>query len=280
MQQLNHHVRAHDQTASVPFTVHIDTVPALQDRAQRTPDTQNLVVTPIQSHRRNLRNQLRDHDCPQTNFKFARLREVARHVSGSAGQTETLDTVDRLYHLRSILAEAQQAGASWYTDLVVSMGTGLPERPEDVEAIRSEVEMITGFHPDRLEALHTAADGITPPADRDSHACIMAAVAIQHALTHQLESAPTPDTVIRAATRILAAEGEAAWQAAYGTVDRVTVAGIASLPATLVDFLRVLATETTVDIHLYLRAATGPTVHDRLPALCAIDNLGHEVIES
>lgn len=280
MQQLNSNARENNQTATVPFTVHIDTVPALQDRAQRTPDTQELVVTPIQAHRRNLRNQLRGHDCPQTNFEFARLREIARAVSGSDGQTETLDTIDRLYHLRSILTEAQQVGASWYTDLVVSMGTRLSERPRDVEAIRSEIEMVTAFHPDRLEALHTAADGIVPPADQDSHACITAAVAIQHALTHQVELAPTPDTVIRAATRSLAAEGEAAWQAAYGTVDRVTVAGTASLPATLVDFLRVLATETTVDVHLYLRAATGPTICDRLPALCAVDDPGQEVIES
>ncbi|MEZ3118056.1 hypothetical protein RYH80_19240 [Halobaculum sp. MBLA0147] len=264
----------------MPFTVHVDTVPPLHAWAQRTPDTQHLVVTPVRAHRRNLRNQLREHDCPQTNFEFARILEVARRVSGRDGPTETLDTVDRLYHLRSLLAEARQADAAWFRDLAVATGTRLSERPEDAEAIRSEIELITGFHPDRLAALRSAADGIGTPADQDSHARITAAVAMQRALTQRVDPAPTPDTVIRAATRTLAAEGAAAWQAAYETVDRVTVAGMASLPAALVDFLRVVATEAAVDIHLYLRAATGPTARDRLPALCAVDTPGNEVIES
>ena len=210
--------------------------------------------------------------CPQTNFEFDRLLEVARRVTGSSGgQTEVLDRIDRLWQLETVLENARRDGVAWYTDLAVSTGTGLPERPEAVEAIRSEIETVTGFHPERLDALRVAADETSPPADRDSHARVDAAVAVQRALTRQVEPVPAP--VIRIATRTLAADGDDAWRAAYETVDRVTVAGTASLPATLADFLRVLGAETTVDVHLFLRAATGPTIRDRLAAVCAVDDL-------
>lgn len=273
--------REYGTISSVPFTVHVDTVPTLRDRARRTAESRELVVTTVQPHRRNLRDQLREHDCPQTNFEFDRLLEVARRVTGSSGgQTETLDRIDRLWQLETVLENARRDGVAWYTDLAVSTGTGLPERPEVVEAIRSEIETVTGFHPRRLDALRAAADDVSPPADRDSHARVDAAVAVQRALTRRVEPAPAPDTVIRAATRTLAADGGDAWRAAYETVDRVTIAGTASLPATLADFLRVLGAETTVDVHLYLRAATGPTIRDRLPAACTVDDPGREVIES
>lgn len=268
-------------TSSVPFTVHVDAVPALRERARRATGSRELVVTTVQAHRRNLRDRLREHDCPQTNFEFERLLEVARRVTGSrGGQTEVLDRIDRLWHLEAVLEDARDAEDVWYTDLAVSTGTGLPERPEVVEAIRSEIETVTGFHPGRLDALRTTADEVSSPTDSDTHARIEAALAVQRTLTRRVEPAPTPDTVIRAATRTLAAEGDAAWQAAYESVDRITVAGTASLPATLADFLHVLGAETTVDVHLYLRAATGSTIRDRLPTACAVDDPGHEVIES
>lgn len=265
---------------SAPFSVHVDSIPDLCNRAQRTTESRELVVTTVRPHRRNLRNQLREQDCPQTNFEFERLVEVARRVTGSKGrQTEALDRIDRLWHLEDILEAARHDGPTWYTDLAVSMGTGLPDRLEAVEAIRSEIETVTGFHPERLDDLRKAADEVSPPADSDSHARVDAAVAVQRALTQRVDPAPTPDAVIRTAIRTLAADGDDAWQAAYETVDRVTVAGTASLPATLADFVRVLGAETSVDIHLYLRAATGPTIQNRLPAACTIDDPGREMID-
>lgn len=271
----------HSDRSSLPFVVHVDTVPDLVDRAQRLPEPREFVLTTVQPHRRNLRDRLRDADRPQSSFEFARLIEVARQVAGTANaETESLDRIDRLQALESILETARDDGADWYTDVAVSMGTDLPERPETFEALRAEVETITGFHPHRLEALRSEADRVSAPADRDSRARLDAAVAAQRALAERVADAPSSDTVVRNATRELAAHGDETWNEAYGTVERVTVAGVASMSATLADFLRVLGEETDVDVHLHLRAATGPAIRKRLPGLCAVPAPGDEVIGS
>lgn len=267
--------------SSLPFAVHVDSVPDLVDRARRSPQPRELVLTTVQPHRRNLRDGLRDADKPQSSFEFTRLIDVARQVAGTANvETESLDRIDRLRALGSILETARDDGAEWYTDLAVSMGTDLPERPETFEALRAEVETITGFHPDRLEALRSEGDRVPAPADRDSRARIDAAVAAQRALAERVADAPSSDTVVRNATRELAAYGDDAWNEAYGTVERLTVAGAASMSATLADFLRVLGEETDVDVHLHLRAATGPAIRERLPELCGVPDPGIEVVGS
>lgn len=267
--------------SSLPFGVHVDTVPDLVDRARRLPHPRELVLTTVQPHRRNLRDRLRDADRPQSSFEFTRLIEVARQVAGTANaETESIDRIDRLRALESILQTARDDEADWYTGIAVSMGTDLPEHPETFEALRAEVETVTGFHPDRLAALRNEADRVSAPADRDSHARIDAAVAAQRALGERVAPAPSSDTVVRNATRELAAYGDDTWNEAYGTVERVTVAGAASMSATLADFLRVLGDETDVDVHLHLRAATGPAIRKRLSGLCAVADPGVEVIGS
>ncbi|MGZ0746086.1 hypothetical protein [Haloparvum sp. AD34] len=267
--------------SSLPFEVHVDSVPDLVDRAQRLPQPRELVLTTVQPHRRNLRDRLRDADRPQSSFEFTRLVDVARQVAGTANvETESLDRIDRLRTLRSILETARDDEADWYTDLAVSMGTDLPEQPETFEALRAEVETVTGFHPDRLDALRSEGNRVPAPADRDSRARIGAVVAAQRALAERVADAPSSDTVVRNATRVLAAHGDDTWSEAYGTVERLTVAGAASMSATLADFLRVLGDETDVDVHLHLRAATGPAIRERLSGLCAVAEPGIEVIGS
>ncbi|WP_430505882.1 hypothetical protein [Haloparvum sp. PAK95] len=272
---------SHAGQSSLPFVVHVDSVPDLVDRAQRSPHPRELVLTTVQPHRRNLRDRLRDADRPQSSFEFTRLVDVARQVAGTANvETESLDRIDRLRALRSILETARDDEADWYTDLAVSMGTDLPEQPETFEALRAEVETVTGFHPDRLDALRSEGNRVPAPADRDSRARIDAVVAAQRALAARVADAPSSDTVVRNATRELAAHGDDTWNEAYGTVERLTVAGAASMSATLADFLRVLGDETDVDVHLHLRAATGPDIRERLSGLCAVAEPGIEVIGS
>lgn len=264
-------------TASLPFSVHLDTVPALPDRAQRSPRPVELVVTAVRPHRRTLRDLLRDADLPQSGFAFARPVAVARQVAGTANVgTEALDRIDRLRLVEAVLVDAREEGAEWYTALATSMGTNLPERVEAVEALRGEVETLTGFHPDRLATLRREAGRV----DADAAARIDAAVAIQRALADRAAVAPSSGTVVRNAVRELAAHGDDAWREAYESVDRVTVAGVATVSASLADLLRVLGAATSADVHLHLRAATGPVVRDRLAGLCSVADPGAEVVES
>ncbi|MFC7137713.1 hypothetical protein ACFQRB_17085 [Halobaculum litoreum] len=142
----------HDPTDH-PFEIHHGTVPALTERADRTPASTELVLTPTRLHRRNLRDRLRRANAPQSVFTFAQPLDVARRLAGERGaRTECLDRVDRLYHLEVAVREARDHGADWHRDLAVSMGTDLADSAERVEHLRAEVETTTGFHPDRLRA--------------------------------------------------------------------------------------------------------------------------------
>lgn len=274
----SHRSQSTSHRSPIPFAVHIDDAPALVNRAQRSQRPTELVLTTVRPHRRNLRDRLRSSNCPQSNFDFTRLIEVARQVAGTANaETESLDRIDRLWRLESILEDARTDEIAWYSDLAVSMGTDLPAQCEAIEALREEIETVTGFHPKRLDTLRDEADELSPPADHDAHARIDAAVAIQRALADRVTDEPSTGAVVRNAIRELAVHGDDTWSEAYEAVERVTVAGVASISATLADFLRVLGDETGVDVHLHLRAATGPTIRERLPGLCAVAEPGTEV---
>ncbi|WP_284014720.1 hypothetical protein [Halobaculum litoreum] len=271
----------HDPTDH-PFEIHHGTVPALTERADRTPASTELVLTPTRLHRRNLRDRLRRANAPQSVFTFAQPLDVARRLAGERGaRTECLDRVDRLYHLEVAVREARDHGADWHRDLAVSMGTDLADSAERVEHLRAEVETTTGFHPDRLASLRAAARDIEGPDREDALARIDAAVALQRTLADRTDTAPSADAITRGATRELAAEGQPLWNDVYADIERVTVAGVSTLGATLVDFLGSVgrATDADTELRLHLRHATGEPLAERLPDLCSVERPGATVIE-
>ncbi|MFC7095792.1 hypothetical protein [Halobaculum marinum] len=264
-----------------PFTVHTEAVPALVDRAARVPEAAELVVTPEQLHRRNLRDRLRRADAPQSAFRFVQPVDVARQVAGAANApTERLDRVDRLYHLDGALDDARDRDAEWWRSLAVSMGADLTAAVEAVEHLRNEVETTTGFHPDRLATLRERARELGAPDRDDALARVDAAVELQRALARRVEVAPTGDAVTRGATRKLAAHGQSLWAEAYPNVERVTVAGVSTVGATLADLLAVLSRRTDATVGLHLRHATGDRLADRLGQLSAIDAPGSTVVDA
>lgn len=267
---------------SLPFATHIDTVPHLLKRATRAPTTRELVLTPTQLHRRNLRDRLRRNDAPQSVFQFAQPLDVARQLADEQGvQTECLNRIDRLHHLETALQDARNSDQDWYADLAVSMGTDLVATTEAVERLRAEVGTTTGFHPERLAALRDLAAGLDSPAREDALARIAAAVTLQQDLAERGDDAPTNDAITRRATRELAAEGQSLWSDSYANIERITVAGVSTLGATLIDFLATIGRESgpDVEVHLHLRHATGDQLNDRLIGLSSIDTPGRTVID-
>lgn len=268
------------KSESAPFSVSVDSVPSLVERASMSPQPTELVVTAVRPHRRALRDQLRAADLPQSSFRFGRLTEVARQVAGTSNaQTEALDRIDRLREIQGLLEEKQADDTEWYTNLATSMGTDLASRPEAVEALRAEVETLTGFHPSRLGIIQQEATTLETPANLDAEARIDGAVALQQLLTDSADEAASRDAIVRTAIREITTHGGDVWDEAYGTIDRFTVAGVATISTTLADFLRVVAEETDIEVELHLRSVTGPILRDRLPDLCSISDPGAEVIE-
>lgn len=242
-----------------------DPTSALASWARRSETTTDLVLTPEQLHRRNLKHALAADARPRSSLRFAEPVDVARDVAGASAETRTLDRVDRLRLLDDVLAapDGEIAG------LRAVLGTDLPAHAEAVEAAREELDVVAGGHPARLDALSDVADSLPPVAAREAADLLDGVAAVGRELDARTDAAVSDVPVFRAGCDALAASDGAAWDDAFPTVERLCVAGVSTLGSALLDFLGHVAAFTDVEVHLFLRAATGPRIADRLGARLA-----------
>ena len=266
MTQKNRDGHTPDDTHDLPFEVRVGETDALWASAARSPTERHLVVTPVQLHRRNVKRRLREDARPRSEFAFARLVDVARDLAGAARKatdaeptTETLDRIDRLALTRRVLRDEAFPSET----LARAVGAPAADRAERIERARTSLGMVTGFHPDRLDALRVVADETTGAAAEDARDLLEGLVALQVALGERTDAAVADTDLLRVATRHVAAT-PAVWAEAYPEIERLSVAGVSMLTATLEDFLRTVGGRTAVDVSLYLRAGTGPAIADQL----------------
>ena len=250
----------------LPFTVRVDETDALWATTSRSPTPRHLAVTPVQLHRRNVKRRLREAAHPRSEFAFARLVDVARDLAGAARTvtdaeptTETLDRIDRLALTRRVLRDEAFPAET----LARVVGAPAADQAERVERARTSLGTVTGFHPDRLDALRAVADETEGAAAADARDLLEGLVALQVALEGRTDVAVSDTGLLRVATRHLAATPEV-WERAYPDIETLSVAGVSMLTATLEDLLRTVGERTAVDVSLYLRAGTGPTIADQL----------------
>lgn len=284
----------HPDSRTLPFAVHVADHEALWADTSRATRPSHLVVTPVDLHQRNVETRLREAATPTSSLTFERIGGVAGDVVEAAGRTgRALDRIDRLELLREVI---DGADADVYARLAAVVGDPLSGHVETVERTRSELELVTGFEPSRMRAF---ADGL---GDRDDPATVdaldlLAGVSRVHDdLRRRLESdlsdgpderdgpdeghgpgsagrAVSETSLLCRATSAIADDPEL-WADAYPDVDRLSVAGTSVLTAPLEDFCRVVARETGVDVHLYLRPASGPAIHDQLQSTAPVDDPG------
>ena len=270
-----------DADLDLPFTVRVGRADEIWRDAERRRRPSHLVVTPVQLHRRNVQRRLREAALPRSGFEFARLVDVAREVNGAGRKltddeptTESLDRIDRLALLRRVLreSEAEELAA---LDRVV--GTPAIDHAERIERARNSLEMVTGFHPQRLAALRSVIEEAGGVAATDARELVEALVVVQSELRRRAAGAVSDTELLRIATRVLSAE-PATWSEAYPGIETLSVAGVSMLTATTEDFLRAVGTGTDVDARLYLRRGTGPAIRAQLAASDPIDDPGEEVL--
>lgn len=271
-------------TYSHPITTHIGEPDALWTDTSRTTQPTTLVVTPVQLHKRNIETRLRKQAQPMSSLTFRRLRGVATDLLTTAEQPATAaDRVDRLTYLSEILTDTHHPV---YTHLGAVLGEPLSDHRERVERARSELELVTGFHPERMQrfadAVQAAAVEPTAPTVVDTLDLLAGVSRLQCDLTDRLtteskeratESKPrlgSETAVLARAIRELVADHDI-WTAAYPSIERLAVAGVSMLTAPLEDLLRVVATQTDTDVHLYLRTASGPAIDEHLARTTAVD---------
>ncbi|WP_277543637.1 hypothetical protein [Haloarcula laminariae] len=267
---------------SLPFTVYIDEPERLWADSHRAETPTQLIVTPVELHQRNIERRLRETDRPKSNLDLQSIHGVAKAVI--KGPTETLDRLDRLALLRTVLdgecAESVQR-------LAQVIGTPLSAHVEDVEQARVEVALVTGFTQTRLEAFADAVTNTDQHTRRDTDDLLAGLSKLQATLRDRLEQRSSNGThptralsetdLLTRATRTLV-DNPDRWATVYPDIETLAVAGASMLSAPLEDFCRLVATTTDVDVELHLRAATGPAIREQLCSHPTVDDPGTQEV--
>ncbi|MDL0119423.1 hypothetical protein PNQ29_08530 [Halobacterium salinarum] len=182
-----------------------------------------------------------------------------------------IDRIDRLSMIQSLLTENNGL------DLDTPM---IPSAPQEIEQIRTVVESVTGFHPERLDTFHETAEGLPSPIDADSTEILKAAVTVERYLRQNTEKAVSDVEFVRCASRNLLRTDGACLDATFPDVERISLVGISSLPAAHADLLHAILETTQVPVHTHLRRGTESYLSRRLPDLLNITKPGTVVFDS
>lgn len=278
------HTNASDQpNEELPFEVHVDNLDQLWADATRPTTPSHLVVTPTDLHQRNLEARLRSQQQPHSNFTFRRIGELAGDITSTHTAISTaLDRVDRLMLIDDVLSEADTAV---YENLGASLGTPLGQHIDRLERTRSELELVTGFHPRRMEAFAAALEDHSKPATTETLDILAGVSHLHRDLQQRLSSsgnrfstqAVSKTSLLCRAVRLLQTEpqsDQSPWKQAYPDIETLSVTATSMFTAPVADLCRLLSQTTDVDVHLHLRAATGPQIHQQLPAETTVETPG------
>lgn len=280
------HAKARNPSSdSLPFEIHIGDLSHLWEETARAPTPRHLVVTPTDLHQRNLEERLRKHQWPHSNFEFRRIGELAGDITGEQTPVSTaLDRVDRLALIREVIEEAD---GSVYDHLAAALGVPLEKHIERLERTRSELELVTGFHPIRMEAFVSQLGDQRDPSTEET-LDLLAGVSrlhrdLQRRLSSNGDSLPTQavskTSLLCRALRIQQAT-QSAWTDVYPSIETLSVTGTSMLTAPIADLCRLVSQTTDVDVHVHLREASGPQIRRQLAVESDIEQFGtQEVFE-
>jgi len=188
--------------------------------------------------------------------------------------TAAVDRVDRLSLIRSIL----EAGGS-DEPTTLSSDRSRAGDPQRIEQIRTDVEAITNFHPDRLAAWGETADKIDEPIDDEAETILETGLGAERELRERTTKAVSETALLRRATRSITATNGSAWAEAFPEIERLTLLGLSSLSAPHTDLVHGLLAATSLTVHVHFREGTGEYLRGRVPDLLAITDPGTEAFE-
>ncbi len=232
----------------------------LLDRASRAAEPAEFVVTPERLHRRNLKRRLAERATPRSSLRLTDATAIASRLLDAANEpSETIDRIDRLKHLESLLVRDTEANER----LRAAIGSDLSTHVETIAAAQSRVAEMTGWDDERLNALSTVAEGLPSVAAQDTADLLAGVRALERGLTERVGAVHSRETLLPAAAETLR-DDPALWSATFPTAERISVAGVSAVDAPLLSLLDA-ATAAGVDVTLSLRPGTGPSIVDRVP---------------
>lgn len=259
-------------------TVHQDDLAPLLDRGAHAESPTELVLMPLDLHRRVFKQRLSSAEMPRDAHRLTEPVDVAGRVLEPTGdsQPSIVDRIDRIPLLEELL-RTETAAADAFERV---LGTPAAESVKSVEQARTEIESVTGYHPTRVGALRKwCASRATPPA-RDGRDLLEATLTIEERLRERTGKATSTGAVVRRAARVLSSGDVARWESVYPSVERVWVCGLSTIPASLVDLVASILATTNVEAHLVTRPVSGPVLAERLWDGVAVADPGQEVFQT
>lgn len=258
------------------LTLHVGDEGRLFERARTRPRPNELVVSPVELHRRNVQRRLREARLPKDAFRFEDPVGICLRVLEAAGRpTAAVDRVDRLSLIRSIIEDTEGRDSA---ESPIQAGAASRD-PRRVEQRRTEVEAVTNFHPERIAAWAETAGGLDAPIDDEAGELLDGALGIERELRDRTAEAVSETALLRRATRSIAATDGSTWAEAYPDVERLTLLGLSSLSAPHTDLVNALLTVTSLEVQVHFREGTGEYLRRRVPDLLAITDPGAEAFE-
>lgn len=256
-------------------TLHVGGEMELLERACHATVPTEILLLPVELHQRNIQRRLREAQLPKEVFEFEDAASVSRTLLDQCGvSARTIDRIDRLGMIEQLLDESDSDSPT------VALPVGvLAHDPQSLEQIRTEVETVSNFHPQRLTAWETTAGTLPDPIDMDTMELLETALDIERGLRVQTDKIISEIGLIRRATRRLTRTNGDIWTAAFDSIDRLSVMGLSSLSAPYADFLNAVVMATSVDVHIHFRSATGEYLTERVPALFDTGSPGEVVFE-
>jgi ATP-dependent helicase/nuclease subunit B len=241
------------------FRAVVDTPEELLERADRAPQPTEFVVTPERLHRRNLKRRLGDRAIPRSNLWLTDAAAIgSRLLDADGASSETIDRIDRLKHLDTLLRRDTDANDR----LRAAVGSDLPARAETIAAAHSRVAEMTGWDEGRLDALSSLAENLPAVAARDTADVLAGVRALQQGLTDRVGGVHSRETLLSAAADTLR-ERPGLWDELFPAAERLSVAGVSAVDAPLLSLLEA-AGAAGVDVTIALRPGTGPAIVERL----------------
>jgi len=257
------------------LSLHVGEAEALLERANSGTDRSELILAPVELHRRNVQRRLRETETPKDAFVFADPVEAGRRVLETANApTNAIDRIDRLSALQSVVSRDDAVAAAIDRPAGDDAST-----TRTLEQIRTEIETVTNFHPARVAAFRTTAGDLSTPIDTDAAELLDAAIELERALRRYTSEAVSEVELVRRATRRIAMTDGEAWRQAYATIERVSLVGVSNVAAPHADVLHALLAATAVDVHIYFRRGTGAFLAQRVPDLLDVAEPGTVVFE-
>lgn len=265
----------------LPFELHVGDLDNLWADARRETVPKYLVITATDLHQRNIEDRLRRQNRPQSNFRFRRIGELAGDITRlSPAVSSAMDRVDRLRLIKEVVASTEDPV---YDYLAAALGSPLEKHTERIERTRSELELVTGFHPSHMDAFASIVGEQRAPAREDTLDLLAGVSRLHNDLRRRLANGETPQsTQAVSKTSLLCralgtlSDEPSVWTSVYPDIETLSITGTSMLTALVEDLCRLVSQRTDVDVHLHLNEVSGPQISRQLSSQSDIETFGSQ----